>query len=190
MPSNNSQYRGRSSAPAKCTKLFIGGLSFDTTDDNLRSYFQTYGAVSSAVVMRDSVLRRSRGFGFVTFVRESSATRALQQVEHTIDGRRVEAKRAVPRDAMEAANSGTLSPATSANSRPGRGGAASRSRQRQASSPAPSSSSSSSSASPSSPPRSSASSSSSSSGRAGGRVRAGGGGSAVGGSHGLSLIHI
>ena len=93
----------------KCTKLFIGGLSFDTTDENLRNYFQSFGMVAAAVVMRDNVLRRSRGFGFVTFVKESAAARALQQTDHHIDGRRVEAKRAVPRDAMAAESSGSPS---------------------------------------------------------------------------------
>ena len=80
------------------SKLFIGGLSFDTTDDKLRAFFKKYGAVSDAVVMRDPSTRRSRGFGFVTFADSSSADAAMSAAEHIIDGRRVEAKRAVPRE--------------------------------------------------------------------------------------------
>ncbi len=78
-------------------KIFIGGLSFSTTDDTLRMYFQTYGTITDAVVMKDSLSRRSRGFGFITFASPSSVDDVLNQPEHIIDNRRVEAKRAVPR---------------------------------------------------------------------------------------------
>ena len=99
-----------------CTKLFVGGLSFDTTDEKLRAYFQHFGNVATAVVMRDSVLRRSRGFGFVTFFAERSADKALAQPEHHIDGRRVEAKQAVPRDAIAANESPSSSSSSSYSS--------------------------------------------------------------------------
>jgi RNA recognition motif-containing protein len=52
--------------------------------------------------MRDAVSRRSRGFGFVTFATEEQATFCLTNTEHTIDNRKVEAKRAVSRDVMQA----------------------------------------------------------------------------------------
>lgn len=78
-------------------KIFIGGLSYGTDDDKLRAYFETYGAVQDAVVMKDPVSRRSRGFGFITFHDIASVDKALAHDVHTIDSRRVEAKRAVPR---------------------------------------------------------------------------------------------
>lgn len=78
-------------------KIFIGGLSFETSDETLREYFSQYGAVTDAVVMREPGSRRSRGFGFITYAESSSVDRALAEEEHMIDGRRVEAKRAVPR---------------------------------------------------------------------------------------------
>ena len=101
------------------TKLFVGGLSFETTDEKLRAYFQTFGSVSTAVVKRDSVLRRSRGFGFVTFLSHHSAEKALAQADHRIDGRRVEAKYAVPRDAMAASGDGGSSSSRGNSSRRG-----------------------------------------------------------------------
>jgi RNA-binding protein Musashi len=79
-------------------KLFIGGLSFETTDEKLRQYFSRFGTVNDAVVMRDPSTRRSRGFGFCTFIDPSHAESAMAEVDHLIDGRRVEAKWAVPRD--------------------------------------------------------------------------------------------
>ncbi|CAH0488435.1 unnamed protein product [Peronospora farinosa] len=81
----------------KLGKIFIGGLSYETTDEKLRSYFGAYGTVTDAVVMKDPISRRSRGFGFITYTDPLCVDRALTQSNHVLDGRRVEAKRAVPR---------------------------------------------------------------------------------------------
>lgn len=78
-------------------KIFIGGLSYETTDEKLRAYFSAFGPVTDAVVMKDSISRRSRGFGFITYADPSCVERALAQPNHVLDNRRVEAKRAVPR---------------------------------------------------------------------------------------------
>ncbi|MBI1857167.1 RNA-binding protein [Candidatus Saccharibacteria bacterium] len=48
-------------------KLFVGGLPFSTTDDELQQAFAQYGTVASAVVIRDRDTQRSKGFGFVEF---------------------------------------------------------------------------------------------------------------------------
>lgn len=81
----------------KLGKIFIGGLSYETTDEKLRAYFGAYGTVTDAVVMKDPISRRSRGFGFITYADPSCVDRALAQPNHILDSRRVEAKRAVPR---------------------------------------------------------------------------------------------
>ena len=65
--------------------------------EKLRKYFGAYGAVQDAVVMKDPISRRSRGFGFITFCDIDSVDNALAHEPHTIDSRKVEAKRAVPR---------------------------------------------------------------------------------------------
>ena len=57
--------------------------------DKLRKYFKTYGTVQDAVVMKDPVSKRSRGFGFITFVDSSSVDNALAHEPHTIDSRKV-----------------------------------------------------------------------------------------------------
>lgn len=57
--------------------------------EKLRKYFKQYGAVQDAVVMKDPVSKRSRGFGFVTFVDASSVDDALENGPHTIDSRKV-----------------------------------------------------------------------------------------------------
>ena len=53
--------------PEQLRKLFIGGLSFETTDASLRSHFEQWGTLTDCVVTRDPNTKRSRGFGFVTY---------------------------------------------------------------------------------------------------------------------------
>ncbi|GLC45344.1 hypothetical protein PLESTB_000312400 [Pleodorina starrii] len=77
-------------------KLAVLGLPWETTEETLKMYFSQYGALECAEVMKDRYTGKSRGFGFVTFMDAASATRALA-VEHTIDGRRCEAKVALPK---------------------------------------------------------------------------------------------
>ncbi|CAI8587132.1 unnamed protein product [Vicia faba] len=78
-------------------KLFIGGISWDTNEERLREYFSTYGEVKEAVIMKDRTTGRARGFGFVVFIDPAVAEIVIQE-KHNIDGRMVEAKKAVPRD--------------------------------------------------------------------------------------------
>lgn len=69
-------------------KLFIGGISWETTEEKLNDYFSQYGDVLQTVVMRDKTTGRPRGFGFVVFADPSILDRVLQD-KHTIDGRTV-----------------------------------------------------------------------------------------------------
>ncbi|XP_052183921.1 heterogeneous nuclear ribonucleoprotein 1-like [Diospyros lotus] len=78
-------------------KLFIGGIAWDTNEDRLREYFQTFGDIVEAVIMKDRNTGRARGFGFVVFADPAVAERVVKE-KHMIDGRTVEAKKAVPRD--------------------------------------------------------------------------------------------
>ncbi|KAG6392397.1 hypothetical protein SASPL_146614 [Salvia splendens] len=78
-------------------KLFIGGISWDTSEERLREYFQTFGEVVEAVIMKDRTTGRARGFGFIVFADASVAEKVVKE-RHVIDGRTVEAKKAVPRD--------------------------------------------------------------------------------------------
>ena len=53
-------------------KMFIGGLSWQTTPETVREYFSQFGDVAEVMVMKDPATRRSRGFGFITFTQASS----------------------------------------------------------------------------------------------------------------------
>ncbi|NWV27162.1 ROA1 protein, partial [Origma solitaria] len=84
--------------PEQLRKLFIGGLSFETTDESLRSHFEQWGTLTDCVVMRDPNTKRSRGFGFVTYSSVEEVDAAMNARPHKVDGRVVEPKRAVSRE--------------------------------------------------------------------------------------------
>ena len=71
-------------------KLFIGGLSWNTTDDSLRAAFEKFGPVTEAKVITDRDTGRSRGFGFVTFEDDEAADKAIAALNGTeLDGRAI-----------------------------------------------------------------------------------------------------
>lgn len=69
-------------------KLFIGGISWETTEDRLREYFQSFGEVLEAVIMKDRATGRARGFGFLVFSDPNVAERVVL-LRHVIDGKLV-----------------------------------------------------------------------------------------------------
>jgi RNA recognition motif-containing protein len=62
-------------------KLFVGSLSWNTTDASLRAGFERFGPVSDAKVVTDRETGRSRGFGFVTFSDDAHAAAAIQEMD-------------------------------------------------------------------------------------------------------------
>ncbi|ELK35268.1 Heterogeneous nuclear ribonucleoprotein A1 [Myotis davidii] len=100
---NSRHYAGASpKEPEQLRKLFIGGLSFETTDESLRSHFEQWGTLTDCVVMRDPNTKRSRGFGFVTYATVEEVDAAMNARPHKVDGRVVEPKRAVSREVRDA----------------------------------------------------------------------------------------
>jgi cold-inducible RNA-binding protein len=76
-------------------KLFVGGLSWDTTDDGLRKAFVTHGEVTEAKVITDRDTGRSRGFGFVTFTQDEDAKTAISKMDGTnLDGKTIKVNEA------------------------------------------------------------------------------------------------
>jgi RNA recognition motif-containing protein len=76
-------------------KLFVGGLSWDTTDDGLRQAFQSHGEITEAIVIKDRETGRSRGFGFVTFSEDENAKSAISKMDGTsLDGKTIKVNEA------------------------------------------------------------------------------------------------
>ena len=91
------------------TKLYVGNLSFDTTEDSLRTLFAEHGTVESAKLISDRDTGRPRGFGFVE-MSNADASRAMQ----ALNGKEFEGRALKVNEAQEGNRSG--------GGRPGGGG--------------------------------------------------------------------
>jgi RNA recognition motif-containing protein len=80
-------------------KLFVGGLSFNTTEESLRQAFSSFGTLVETKIITDRDSGRSRGFGFVSFDNDDDAEQALQKVNGTeLDGRTIRVDQATDRE--------------------------------------------------------------------------------------------
>jgi RNA recognition motif-containing protein len=81
------------------TKLFVGNLSYDTTEEDLRGLFSECGKVVSAEIILDRYTSKSRGFAFVEMGSEEDARNAVEQChERELQGRRLIVNEARPRE--------------------------------------------------------------------------------------------
>jgi len=79
------------------TKLYVGSLSYDTTDDSLKQHFSQAGNVVSASVLVDRMSGRSRGFGFVEMATPEEAAKAIEMFNgQELDGRTIVVNEAKP----------------------------------------------------------------------------------------------
>ncbi|KAE8820691.1 RNA-binding protein 24-like [Hordeum vulgare] len=85
--STASAYRSRFGDTTQ-TKVFVGGLAWETPSEGLRQHFEQYGDILEAVVITDRLTGRSKGYGFVTFREAEAARRAVEDPNPTITGRR------------------------------------------------------------------------------------------------------
>ena len=82
------------------TKLYVGNLSFNTTENELQELFSQAGAVQEVTLMQDKFTGKSRGFAFVTMGSEADAQNAITKFNgQTIEGRPLTVNEARPREA-------------------------------------------------------------------------------------------
>lgn len=79
-------------------KLFVGGIRPDTSDEDFRDYFATFGEIEDCVHIRNKQTKMSKGFGFVTYKQQESVDKCLTAKPHSINQKDVDVKRAVPKD--------------------------------------------------------------------------------------------
>jgi RNA recognition motif-containing protein len=89
------------------SKLYVGNLSFKTTEDALRSHFGQFGAVTDVYVAVDRMTGRPRGFAFVTMGTAEEAKTAAEKVNGTeLDGRQLTVNEARPKEERPAGGFG------------------------------------------------------------------------------------
>lgn len=80
-------------------ELFVGNLSYSTSEENLQTLFSQFGTIESLKVISDSETGRSRGFGFVKMSTEDEAQRAIEGLNgQDCDGRDLKVNLAQPRE--------------------------------------------------------------------------------------------
>ncbi len=71
-------------------RLYVGNLSYDTTEDSLRAAFEAHGEVSDVNIITDRETGRPRGFGFVEFANDEDADKAVEAMHETeLDDRKL-----------------------------------------------------------------------------------------------------
>ncbi|XP_050386285.1 uncharacterized protein LOC126802673 [Argentina anserina] len=88
MVGGNNYIPGHQYNDTTFTKIFVGGLAWETQRETMRRYFEQFGDILEAVVITDKNTGRSKGYGFVTFKDPEAAMRACQNPSPVIDGRR------------------------------------------------------------------------------------------------------
>ena len=79
--------------------IYVSNLGFSVQDEDLREYFEEYGAVTSAKVITDKFTRRSRGFGFVEMPDDTAAQKAIKELDGAVvEGRSISVNVARPRE--------------------------------------------------------------------------------------------
>ncbi len=83
-------------------KLYVGNLSFQTTEEDLKAYFSQAGTPESVAIIKDRMSGKSRGFGFVEMSSDAEAAQAIQQLDgKDLQGRPLQVNEARARDAGE-----------------------------------------------------------------------------------------
>lgn len=82
-------------------KMFIGGLSWQTTSEGLREHFGKFGEITECMVMKDPLTKRSRGFGFVIYKDPAAVDKVLANGPHQLDSKMVDPKVAFPRQSNQ-----------------------------------------------------------------------------------------
>lgn len=80
-------------------KLFVGSISWNTTEDQLKDFFSQVGTVESCVIIKDRMSGKSKGFAFVVMSTEEEAQKAIDELDgKELDGRQLVVNKAKPRE--------------------------------------------------------------------------------------------
>ena len=89
------------------SKLYVGNLSFNTTENDLQDLFASAGPVQEVIIMQDRMTMKSRGFGFVTMNETADGQKAIAQFHgQQVDGRALTVNEARPREERSSGGNG------------------------------------------------------------------------------------
>ena len=78
-------------------RLFVGGVPYSVSDQQLQDLFATVGAVTSCRIIKDKFTGRSKGFGFVEYDNDDDAVKAIEKLNgYELDGRKITVNEARP----------------------------------------------------------------------------------------------
>lgn len=98
----SEKVEGREVTNIMAKKLFVGGISWDTTESSLTEFFAKVGTVVSAAIIMDRYTGKSKGFGFVEMSTEEEAQKAVSELNgQNLDGRTVAVSEARPQQPRE-----------------------------------------------------------------------------------------
>jgi len=81
------------------TKIYVGNLGFQTTDQELRATFSQFGEVGEVMIIKDRETGRSRGFAFVEMINDEDARKAISELNGSeLDGRALNVSEARPKE--------------------------------------------------------------------------------------------
>ncbi|MCK4869869.1 MAG: RNA-binding protein [Gammaproteobacteria bacterium] len=80
-------------------KLYVGNLPYSVTEEGIESLFSQYGEVESVILIKDRDTGRAKGFGFVEFVSQADAEKAIELDGRDFEGRNLKVNMAKPKEA-------------------------------------------------------------------------------------------
>jgi len=84
--------------PEPLLKVFVGGMSPNTTEEDIKSHFEQFGTITDIHIAKDKQTQKPRGFAFITFEEEEHADNASEDNRHELCGKRVDVKKALPQN--------------------------------------------------------------------------------------------
>jgi RNA recognition motif-containing protein len=79
--------------------IYVGNLSYETTEDELRDLFEEFGTIVEVSIIKDRETGRSKGFGFVEMEEDAGAEKAIKELDgNSVNGRNVTVNQARPRN--------------------------------------------------------------------------------------------
>lgn len=100
----HQERRSSKKGPSDLNKVFIGGLSYNTDEETLKTYFSKFGTLIDHVIIKNPQTKASKGFGFVQYSEPEMVDELMRNRPHSIDNRKLDVRRSIPRSKIRNAD--------------------------------------------------------------------------------------